>query len=99
VNWRYTVAPVFFSPLIIFVVMWLSAFGIYIGRFLRFNSWDILTDPFSLLGEIFEMVIHPGDNSYAWGMTSSYAAFMTFLYVTIKKMSEHFAGRELGVKS
>lgn len=76
------------SLLFIFVVMWLNAFGIYIGRFLRFNSWDIVTDPFSLAGEIMDMLFHPVENGYAWGMTLCYAAFMTFLYFTIKKLSE-----------
>lgn len=76
------------SLLFIFVIMWLNAFGIYIGRFLRFNSWDIITDPFSLAGEILNLLFHPVENSYAWGMTLCYAAFMTFLYFTIRKLSE-----------
>lgn len=77
-----------FSLVIIFFVMWLNAFGIYIGRFLRFNSWDIITDPFSLFGEIIDMIVHPVANGYAWGMTLCYAIFMTFVYLTIKKLSE-----------
>jgi len=79
-----------FSLVLVFAVMWLSAFGIYIGRFLRFNSWDVITDPFSLAGEIIGMVIHPFDNSYAWGMTLCYSVFMTFLYFTVKKLGESF---------
>lgn len=79
------------SLLFIFTVMWLNAFGVYIGRFLRFNSWDIVTDPFSLAGEIANMLFHPVENGYAWGMTLCYAAFMTFLYFTIKKLSETFS--------
>ncbi len=80
-----------FSLLVVFGVMWLNAFGIYIGRFLRYNSWDIITDPFSLAVEIINMVFHPIENGYAWGMTLCYAAFMSFLYLTIKKAGEIFA--------
>lgn len=77
-----------FSFLLVFAVMWLSAFGIYIGRFLRYNSWDILTNPFSLAGEIVDMIIHPLNNGYAWGMTICYSIFMTLIYLTIQKMGE-----------
>ena len=77
-----------FSVFIVFGVMWLCALGVYIGRFLRYNSWDILTDPFSLAGEILNMIIHPFVHEYAWGMTICYSVFMTFIYFTIKKLSE-----------
>lgn len=79
-----------FSIFLVFLVMWLSAFGIYIGRFLRYNSWDVISDPFSLAAEILNMVIHPLENVFAWGMTLCYAVFITFLYFTIKKLSESF---------
>lgn len=79
------------SIFLVFVVMWLNAFGIYIGRVLRFNSWDVISDPFSLAGEILNMVLHPFENGYAWGMTLCYAVFITFLYFTIKKLSESFS--------
>ena len=75
---------------LVFAVMWLSAFGIYIGRFLRFNSWDVITDPFSLAAEIMDMVFHPLQYGIAWGMTLLYSVFMTFLYFTVKKLSETF---------
>ena len=45
-----------FSFFIVFFVMWLNAFGIYIGRYLRFNSWDIVAQPFSLFKEMFEIL-------------------------------------------
>jgi len=80
-----------FSILLVFAVMWLSAFGIYIGRFLRFNSWDVIADPFSLAREIIVMVSHPLENSFAWGMTLCYSVFMTLIFFTIKKLSESFS--------
>ena len=81
----------FISGLVICGVMWLNAFGIYIGRFLRFNSWDVITNPFSLFGEIFNILFNPYDYRYVWAMTSCFSFFMIILYFTIKKLSEHFS--------
>ena len=69
-------------------VMFLNAWGVYIGRFLRFNTWDLITNPFRLLADICTMLIHPVANKYAWGMVLCYAALMTIMYMTLKKMSK-----------
>jgi len=78
------------SAFIICAVMWLNAFGVYIGRFLRFNSWDIIVNPFSLLAEIADMIFNPYDYRYAWAMSVCFAFFMIIIYYTIKKLSEVF---------
>ena len=44
-----------------------------------------------MLYKISSRVIHPFENSYAWGMTLCYSVFMTMVYFTIKKLSESFA--------
>jgi len=80
----------FISGLMICAVMWLIAFGIYIGRFLRFNSWDIIVNPFSLLGEIADIILNPYDYRYVWAMSFCFAFFMVIIYYTIKKMNEIF---------
>lgn len=36
---------------VIFGVAFLTSIGVYIGRFLRFNSWDVIFSPFELLKE------------------------------------------------
>lgn len=77
------------SQVFVFVVMWLSAFGIYIGRFLRFNSWDVLFNPFSLMGEIGGMILQPVTHGFAWGMTVCYAAFMSLVYFTLGKIRNY----------
>ena len=40
-------------------IMLLSIFWVYLGRFLRFNSWDILHEPMSLIREIGSLLIAP----------------------------------------
>ncbi len=35
----------------------LSAIGIYLGRFLRFNSWDLLTKPNTIISETLSLLI------------------------------------------
>jgi uncharacterized membrane protein len=83
----------FYTPprygwMFIYFIMWMNALGIYIGRFLRFNSWDIVTNPFSLMNEILAMVVHPFDYMYTWGMICFFAVLMTIMYVTVRRIGE-----------
>ena len=75
----------------LYPVMWLIAFGIYIGRYLRFNSWDVLINPFSLFAEIVEMFIRPAKYTYAWGMIFCFSIFITLVYLSIKKIGHSFS--------
>src|SRR5574342_281154 len=43
----------------VFAISGLSSFGIYIGRFVRLNSWDILQNPAETTQEILGIVIDP----------------------------------------
>ena len=44
------------------VLLFISSFGIYIGRYLRWNSWDILHHPTKLMGDIGDRIINPFDH-------------------------------------
>lgn len=37
----------------------LSAFGVYLGRYLRWNSWEVVSEPFSLISDLMQWVYHP----------------------------------------
>jgi uncharacterized membrane protein len=74
--------------LFVFPVMWLNAFGIYIGRYLRYNSWDVLTNPFQLLRDIHYLIVHPVRNQFTWDMVISFSILMTLMYVMLKRISK-----------
>jgi uncharacterized membrane protein len=72
----------------IFPIMCLNAWGIYIGRYLRFNSWDVITNPFGLIADIADMLFHPIQYKIAWSMIACFSVFMTLMYVGIKKIAK-----------
>jgi uncharacterized membrane protein len=75
-----------FDLLFIVPVMALNGFGVYVGRYLRFNSWDVLTNPLQLINDIFYLFIHPIRNRFDWSMIICYAVLLTLIYYTIKKL-------------
>ena len=75
------------TAIFVYPVIGLSALGVYTGRYLRYNSWDIITDPFQLMEDIVAMIIHPLRNRPAWDMILCYAILLSFVYVMLKKLS------------
>jgi len=77
-----------FDLLFIIPVMALNGFGVYIGRYLRFNSWDVIANPFQLTKDILYLFIHPIRNRFDWSMIVCYTILLTVIYLTIKKLSK-----------
>lgn len=71
----------------VFGISALSSFGIYIGRFVRLNSWDILQDPAETAMEILGIVIDPSMRLAAF--TLLYTVFFVFVYLLLYSFS-HF---------
>jgi uncharacterized membrane protein len=63
------------------LVAGLSSAGVYMGRFLHWNSWDILRNPTDIALYTFERVQNP--SLQAIGFTGLFAAFFLFLYITL----------------
>lgn len=73
------------SVLFTISISYLCGFGIYLGRILRFNSWDILSDPFSLINSIFDCL----SQSEAWIFTlelGSLICLVNFAYLKINSI-------------
>lgn len=64
--------------------LFLSGFGVYLGRYLRWNSWDIIQDPFGLYHDILDRFISPFDHPQTWGVTILMGVLLNFMYFTLK---------------
>jgi uncharacterized membrane protein len=62
----------------------LGSFGIYLGRFLRWNSWDIITEPKQLAWDILERVVNPVAHVGAYGFTLLLTAFLLLAYLMLQ---------------
>ena len=58
----------------------LSGFGIYVGRFLRYNSWDVLHRPITLCTDIFYSLIAAETYKPAWGITLGFGTLLFLLF-------------------
>ena len=71
---------------IITAILFLGSFGVYLGRFLRWNSWDIIRDPLGLLSAVIERFIFPFEHLQTWGVTLLLTILFYLLYFLVKKM-------------
>jgi len=66
----------------------LESLGIYIGRYERLNSWDILTNPFQLLHFLADIFFNPLRHQPVFHFVMGFTVFLfisyLFLYVLIK---------------
>lgn len=67
--------------LFVFAVGILGSLGIYMGRFLRWNSWDLLFNPFQLLKDFLYYATHPSLQSIIF--IGVFSTFFIFFYITI----------------
>jgi uncharacterized membrane protein len=61
----------------------LSGFGIYLGRFLRFNSWDVLFKPVELYHGIGHWAADPLANGTSFAFPILFATFLFIAYVML----------------
>lgn len=65
-----------------------SGFGIYLGRFLRWNSWDVLFAPHQLVVDVIQPLVNPLAHPRTLAVTILYSGFLIVAYLTIVLLSE-----------
>lgn len=72
----------------VYVSLLLCGYGVFIGRFLRFNSWNVLTDPRYLVYTSAHHVLRPQQYPKLWVFTILFAVLLGLIYFTLKKLPQ-----------
>lgn len=77
-RWRYSLAH-----LAIGAVLLSASFAIYLGRDLRWNSWDIVTNPGGIILNVSDRIIDPFGHPRALNVTVLFFVLLSTLYLAI----------------
>jgi uncharacterized membrane protein len=78
-----TVVSSVISWLFVISVISLSGLGVYVGRFLRWNSWDLLFHPEAVLSDLLMRFTNPLQYAGTFGVSIMFALFLLVCYLTI----------------
>lgn len=73
---------------IVAVILLLVSLAIYIGRYLRWNTWDILTEPAGILFDMSERVLNPTAHPQTFVTTFLFFVLLSSGYYGVWKLSE-----------
>ena len=65
------------------IIHGLSGFGIYLGRVLRWNSWDIVSNPLGLAVDILDRFVNPFAHLRTWGVSFLFAVLCLSAYIVL----------------
>lgn len=67
-------------------IIFLCGFGVYLGRFLRYNSWEIISNPQVLISDVFNILVTPFQHVDAWLFTIGFGGFLVVGYWAFKSL-------------
>jgi uncharacterized membrane protein len=70
------------SLLVLFIIL-ISSFGIYLGRDLRWNTWDVVSNPSGLIINVSDRLIDPFGHPRAINVTSLFFVLISGIYFAL----------------
>ena len=68
------------SQIAIIFILYLGSLGVYFGRFLRVNSWEIFSMPVILVRKVLNVFTNPFNDVSFYAITLVFSVFCYFLY-------------------
>lgn len=75
-----------FARMLTFCALVLCSYGIYLGRYQRWNSWDIVTNPVALFQDMFSVLAQPSVHAGTLGIAVVLGGFLTLGYMILNEM-------------
>ncbi|MEO5987667.1 MAG: DUF1361 domain-containing protein [Candidatus Eisenbacteria bacterium] len=73
------------------IALFLCGFGIYLGRFRRLNSWDVLHEPWGTFVMVAERFLQPWEHPRTWAVTLLYGGVLLLGYAVLQSMRASLA--------
>jgi uncharacterized membrane protein len=74
------------SSVLLAAISLLCGYGVYIGRFLRWNSWSVITQPIALLRECTQYLFHPNLALHTWAFLLVFAVLVFFPVLVLEML-------------
>ncbi len=74
------------AMIVISLLLFTAAFGVYIGRFERWSSWDLIVHPYSVAGDVLEKFTNPLSHLRTWGVTLFLGTLLNVIWFSIRLM-------------
>ncbi|WP_062053149.1 DUF1361 domain-containing protein [Aquimarina longa] len=71
-----------------YAILILCGFGIYLGRVLRWNSWDIIQNPVGIIADVTKRILFPSQYINTWAFTIGFGIFLIATYRMIQYYQE-----------
>jgi len=68
---------------IVLLIIWACSFAAYLGRYTRWNSWDIVLRPAGLLFDVSDRFINPSAHEQTYMITVLFFALLASLYLVV----------------
>ena len=76
------------TAMLMAVTLLVCSFAIYVGRDLRWNSWDVLTNPGGLLFDLSDRLIHPASYPAMFTAVISFFVLLASMYSLVWRGSQ-----------
>jgi uncharacterized membrane protein len=75
-------------------ILLVCSFAIYLGRDLRWNTWDIFFNPGGLLFDVSDQLLNPREHPAAFTTTLTFFVFLGALYVVVWRLAHTFSRQQ-----